>query len=84
MEAILANAPRAAFPKTVSPMLATLVDKPFDDEGWIYDPDKDAKFDVEIVPQGDKLKIVGYAGVKLFSQTFTWTKAPGDLQRCQS
>ncbi|MFA6140472.1 MAG: DUF2147 domain-containing protein [Hyphomicrobium sp.] len=54
------------------------------DEGWIYDPDKDAKFDVEIVPQGDKLKIVGYAGVKLFSQTFTWTKAPGDLQRCQS
>jgi uncharacterized protein (DUF2147 family) len=54
------------------------------DEGWIYDPDKDAKYDVEIVPQGNKLKIVGYAGVKLFSQTFTWTKAPGDLQRCQS
>ncbi|MEO8420692.1 MAG: DUF2147 domain-containing protein [Hyphomicrobium sp.] len=54
------------------------------DEGWIYDPDKDAKFDVEIVPQGNKLKIVGYAGVKLFSQTFTWTKAPNDLERCQS
>lgn len=54
------------------------------DEGWIYDPDKDAKFDVEIVPQGNKLKIVGYAGVKLFSQTFTWTKAPTDLARCQS
>jgi uncharacterized protein (DUF2147 family) len=54
------------------------------DEGWIYDPDKDAKYDVEIVPQGNKLKIVGYAGVKLFSQTFTWTKAPSDLARCQS
>jgi uncharacterized protein (DUF2147 family) len=54
------------------------------DEGWIYDPDKDAKYDVEIVPQGNKLKIVGYAGVKLFSQTFTWTKAPADLQRCAS
>jgi hypothetical protein len=27
---------------------------------------------------------VGYAGVKLFSQTFTWTKAPNDLERCQS
>lgn len=54
------------------------------DEGWIYDPDKDAKFDVEIVPQGDKLKVVGYAGVKFLSQTFTWTRAPNDLQRCTS
>ena len=50
----------------------------------VWEKGKDAKFDVEIVPQGGKLKIVGYAGVKLFSQTFTWTKAPGDLQRCQS
>lgn len=54
------------------------------DEGWIYDPDKDAKFDVEIVPQGDKLKVVGYAGVKFLSQTFTWTRAPDTLQRCAS
>lgn len=54
------------------------------DEGWIYDPDRDAKFDVEIVPQGNELKIVGYAGVKLFGQTFTWTKAPANLQRCAS
>jgi len=52
------------------------------DEGWIYDPDKDAKFDVQIVPQGDKLKVVGYAGVKFLSQTFTWTRAPENLQRC--
>jgi uncharacterized protein (DUF2147 family) len=52
------------------------------DEGWIYDPDKDAKFDVELVPQGDKLKVVGYAGVKLLSQTFTWTRAPDGLARC--
>ena len=54
------------------------------DEGWIYDPDKDAKYDVELVPQGNKLKVVGYAGVKLFSQTFTWTRATEELQRCQS
>ncbi len=54
------------------------------DEGWIYDPDKDAKYDVEIVPEGDKLKIVGYAGVKLLSQTFTWTRAPDNLERCPS
>ena len=25
------------FPKTLEPMLATLVDKPFDEEGWIYE-----------------------------------------------
>ncbi len=54
------------------------------DEGWIYDPDKDAKYDVELVPQGDKLKVVGYAGVKLFSQTFTWTRAKEELARCPS
>lgn len=33
----LSKAPRAAFPKTVSPMLATLVDKPFDAPGWTYE-----------------------------------------------
>src|SRR5262245_40985861 len=52
------------------------------DEGWIYDPDKDAKFDVELVPKGDKMTVVGYAGVKFLSQTFTWTRAPADLPRC--
>jgi bifunctional non-homologous end joining protein LigD len=28
---------RAAMPQDVSPMLATLVDKPFDEEGWLYE-----------------------------------------------
>ena len=28
---------KAAFPKTVRPMLATLVDQPFDEPGWIYE-----------------------------------------------
>ncbi len=28
---------KAPFPKTVKPMLATLVDKPFDEPGWIYE-----------------------------------------------
>lgn len=28
---------KAAFPKTVSPMLATLVNEPFDEPGWIYE-----------------------------------------------
>jgi len=33
----LAGAPKEPFPKTFSPMLATLVDKPFDHQGWIYE-----------------------------------------------
>ncbi|MBL7700211.1 MAG: DNA ligase D [Chitinophagaceae bacterium] len=33
----LSGAPEARFPKTVSPMLATLVDKPFDEPGWRYE-----------------------------------------------
>ena len=28
---------KAKFPTSISPMLATLVDKPFDEEGWIYE-----------------------------------------------
>lgn len=55
------------------------------DGGWIYDPDRDAKFDVELAPQaGGKLTVVGYKGIKLFSETFTWTRAPDNLQRCSS
>src|SRR5215203_999502 len=30
-------AARAVFPKDISPMLATLVDKPVEEEGWIYE-----------------------------------------------
>ncbi|HEY6975602.1 MAG TPA: non-homologous end-joining DNA ligase, partial [Chitinophagaceae bacterium] len=28
---------RSAFPLNIQPMLATLVDKPFDEEGWVYE-----------------------------------------------
>ncbi|HEY8920800.1 MAG TPA: DNA polymerase ligase N-terminal domain-containing protein, partial [Chitinophaga sp.] len=33
----LSDAPRSSFPKTIRPMLATLVDKPVDQEGWLYE-----------------------------------------------
>lgn len=53
------------------------------DNGKIYDPDKDSSFDVELTPMGaDKLKVMGYAGVKFLSQTFTWKRAPADLKKC--
>src|SRR6185295_1246709 len=55
------------------------------DNGWIVDPDKDTnkKYDVEITPQGDqKLKVMGYAGMKFLSETMIWTRAPADLKKC--
>lgn len=53
------------------------------DNGWIYDPDTQNKYDVEITPmKGDRLKVYGYAGSKLFGETMTWTRAPADLKRC--
>jgi uncharacterized protein (DUF2147 family) len=53
------------------------------DNGWIYDPDEDAKYSVELTPlAGDKLKVLGYAGSKFFSETMIWKRAPADLKRC--
>ena len=36
-KALLRKAEKAAFPEDLSPMLATLVDQPFDDDGWEYE-----------------------------------------------
>jgi len=53
------------------------------DNGKIFDPDQNSTYDVELTPIGaDKLKVMGYAGVKFLSQTFTWKRANGDLKRC--
>ncbi|MCE3278532.1 MAG: ligase [Bacteroidetes bacterium] len=34
---ILKSAPKGKFPSALKPMLATLVDKPFEEEGWVYE-----------------------------------------------
>jgi len=53
------------------------------DYGWIYDPARGRKFDVELTPlRNGNLKVTGYAGIKFLSQSFTWTPAPADLERC--
>jgi uncharacterized protein (DUF2147 family) len=53
------------------------------DNGWIWDPERDAKYDVAITPMGSNaLKVVGYAGTKLFSETMVWRRAPDTLTRC--
>jgi uncharacterized protein (DUF2147 family) len=53
------------------------------DGGWIYDPDRDTKYSVEItLLGGQQLKVVGYMGTKLLSETMIWRRAPADLKRC--
>jgi len=37
VKAILKKAPKSAIPKNIKPMLATLVDEPFDDPNWQYE-----------------------------------------------
>ena len=43
---------KAPFPKTFSPMLATLVDKPFDEPGWIYEIKWDGYRAVALIDKG--------------------------------
>ena len=55
------------------------------DGGWIYDPDKNTKHSVELTPIGmQSLKVVGYMGTKMLSQTMMWRRAPADLKRCSA
>ena len=55
------------------------------DGGWIYDPEDNAKYSVELTPMGgEKLKVVGYAGSKMLSETMIWKRAPADLPRCKA
>ncbi|RYZ87431.1 MAG: DNA ligase, partial [Proteobacteria bacterium] len=53
----LNDAPEAPFPETVSPMLATLVDKPFDEPGWCYEIKWDGYRAVALSNEGN-VKIV--------------------------
>jgi len=53
------------------------------DNGWIYDPDRDQKFDVELTPLGaDKLRVMGYEGTKWLNETMIWKRAPDGLTKC--
>ena len=55
------------------------------DGGWIYDPEKNEKYSVELKPIGaDKLRVLGYMGSKLFSETMIWKRAAVELERCDA
>ena len=57
------------------------------DNGWIIDPEKDldTKYSVELtLLSPTSLKVVGYLGTKLLSETMMWQRAPADLKRCRA
>ena len=52
------------------------------DTGWIYSPERGRRYNVEITPMGNSLKVMGYAGSKMLSKTMVWHRAPSNLKRC--
>jgi hypothetical protein len=53
------------------------------DQGWVYDPEQGKSFDAAIaLHSNDRLVLTGYKGIKFFSKTFVWKRAPDDLPRC--
>jgi uncharacterized protein (DUF2147 family) len=52
-------------------------------DGWIYDPEEGKRFNVEVSLQDiNTLKIFGYAGIRLLSETLHWKRLPADSPRC--
>lgn len=53
------------------------------DFGWVYDPEQGSAFDAAIEAKSkDRLVLTGYKGVRFFSKSFVWKRAPDDLPRC--
>lgn len=55
------------------------------DQGWVYDPEQGKSFDAAIeLRSADRLILTGYKGIKFFSKSFVWKRAPDDLPRCDN
>lgn len=55
------------------------------DEGWVYDPKAGKSYDAAVELDGrNKLTMTGYKGVRFLGKSFTWTRAPDNLPRCQT
>jgi uncharacterized protein (DUF2147 family) len=53
--------------------------------GWIFNPEDEERFSAEIKLQNENtLLVTGYLGIKLLGETFTWKRAPTELQRCNT
>lgn len=55
------------------------------DGGWIYDPEEDEQYSVELkLRSPDSLQVLGYLGVKLLGETYVWKRAPQAQERCKA
>lgn len=54
------------------------------DEGWVYDPKVGKSYDAALELTGKDLILTGYKGVRFLSKSFTWTKAPPTLPKCDA
>jgi len=52
VEKLLAGQKKTKFPKNVEPMLATLVDEPFDEPGWLYEVKWDGYRAIALIKKG--------------------------------
>ncbi|MFG1397080.1 DUF2147 domain-containing protein [Roseixanthobacter pseudopolyaromaticivorans] len=51
--------------------------------GWIYDPERGARYSAAIQQNGkDSLAVTGFVGVKALGRTLVWSRAPAVLPRC--
>jgi uncharacterized protein (DUF2147 family) len=54
------------------------------DNGWIYDPDRDEQYSVELrLKAKDQLQVHGYLGIKMMGETYQWTRASANQARCK-
>jgi uncharacterized protein (DUF2147 family) len=53
------------------------------ESGWIYNPEDEERFSAALQLSGpNTLLVTGYLGLKLLGETFTWTRASNNLERC--
>jgi uncharacterized protein (DUF2147 family) len=53
------------------------------DRGWIFDPEAGRRYSVELkLLSSSRLRVLGYSGSKMLSETMIWRRAPSSLKRC--
>jgi uncharacterized protein (DUF2147 family) len=63
---------------------ATAMEKGRWDGGWIYDPEREEKYDLQLLLVNEnRLKVTGYEGIILFGESFIFTRADPSTPRCQ-
>jgi uncharacterized protein (DUF2147 family) len=53
------------------------------DGGQLYDPKSGKTYSGTMLSDGDRLKLRGYVGIRLFGRTEVWTRAKNEVQTCK-